>query len=139
MFCWLLKRELGCEFEQLRGFSCGDHEYGSKMAMATAVASTSFTSLKKNTVFGAGVQGLRAANQKVSVARPVAVPFAKLSTSSDGVAQQIAVGANTLAGNHILCTECECDCPPLDTQNDARDCGVVTLTLVSFMDQQSLS
>ncbi|XP_024383068.1 uncharacterized protein [Physcomitrium patens] len=82
----------------LRGFSCGDHEYGSKMAMATAVASTSFTSLKKNTVFGAGVQGLRAANQKVSVARPVAVPFAKLSTSSDGVAQQIAVGANTLAG-----------------------------------------
>jgi photosystem II PsbY protein len=68
------------------------------MAMATAVASTSFTSLKRSTLFGAGVQGLRA--QNVSAVRLAAVPCAsaKLSTSTEGLAQQVAVGANTIAG-----------------------------------------
>jgi len=66
--------------------------------MATAVASTSFTSLKRSTLFGAGVQGLRA--QNVSAVRLAAVPCAsaKLSTSTEGLAQQVAVGANTIAG-----------------------------------------
>ncbi|KAG0621605.1 hypothetical protein M758_3G034100 [Ceratodon purpureus] len=70
------------------------------MAMATAVASTSFTSLKRSTVFGAGVQGLRVASQKVSAVRLGAVPCvsAKLSTSSNGLADQVALGANTIAG-----------------------------------------
>jgi photosystem II PsbY protein len=70
------------------------------MAMATAVASTSFTSLKRSTVFGAGVQGLRVASQKVSAVKLGAVPCtsAKLSTSSDGLANQVALGANTIAG-----------------------------------------
>lgn len=69
--------------------------------MATAVASTSFTSLKRSTVFGAGVQGLRA--QNVSAVRLAAVPCAsaKLSTSTDGLAQQVAVGANTIAGQDL--------------------------------------
>jgi photosystem II PsbY protein len=70
------------------------------MAMATAVASTSVTSLKRSTVFGAGVQGLRVANQKVSGVKLGAVPItsAKLSASSDGLANQVALGANTIAG-----------------------------------------
>ena len=74
------------------------------MAMATAVASTSFTSLKRSTVFGAGVQGLRVASQKVSAVRLGAVPCvsAKLSTSSDGLADQVALGANTIAGYNPL-------------------------------------
>jgi hypothetical protein len=74
------------------------------MAMATAVASTSFTSLKRSAVFGAGVQGLRVASQKVSGVKLGAVPCvsAKLSASSDGVANQVALGANTIAGWHPL-------------------------------------
>ncbi len=68
--------------------------------MATAVASTSFTSLKRSTVFGAGVQGLRVASQKASGVKLGAVPCtsAKLATSSDGVVSQVALGANTIAG-----------------------------------------
>lgn len=68
--------------------------------MANAVARSSLTSLRSSTAFGAGVQGLRAANQRVSNVNFVALPrcSAKLSTSSGGLAQQVAVGANTLAG-----------------------------------------
>lgn len=78
-----------------------------RMAMATAVASTSFTALRSST-FGAGVQGLRVANQKVSAVRLGSTPFvsAKLATSSDGLAQQVAVGGNTLAGTNSIPISC---------------------------------
>ncbi|XP_024363477.1 uncharacterized protein [Physcomitrium patens] len=68
------------------------------MAMATAAAGPKLTALRRSNAFGVGVQGIRATNLKVSAVSTRAVPCAKLSTSSDGVAQQISVGANALAG-----------------------------------------